>query len=357
VTNNESRKKARAEILNKSAPKVIDVARLAGVSTATVSRVLNNPDKVTKSTRDAVLEAVKATGYQVNRAARNLRTNKTKTVLALVPNLANPFFSNILSGLERELNAADYSLLVTDSGDAGLSASGIERWITAGQADGLILLDGSVPLSDMQKVSSDNPNCKLVFACEWVEGFDCPSVRADNEGGIGLLVDHLWDLGHRFFGHVKGPEDNILSKYRASAFEHHVREKGGVVRPEWMLDGDFSIVSGAAAAEQILKMPATPTAWVCASDQIAFGLISTLLRAGVNVPGDVSVTGFDNIEMTEVFNPPLTTIHQHRNKMGQMAAQCMLELLNEREAEGSVENPNLMPVYLVARESTGPVNG
>ncbi|SMP33575.1 LacI family DNA-binding transcriptional regulator [Shimia sagamensis] len=335
-------------------PKVIDVARLSGVSTATVSRVLNDPAVVSEATREAVLAAVKQTGYRVNRAARSLRTNTSRTILALVPNLSNPFFSNILSGLERELSAADYSLLITDSGDAKLTADHIQRYVAAGQADGLIILDGGVDLQQLEVVQSAAPTVPIVFACEWVEGFKGASVRADNAGGIRMLVDHLWQLGHRKFGHVSGPDTNVLSHYRQRAFEQHVVDLGGELRPEWILPGDFSIAAGKHAAAQVINMPEKPTAWICASDQIAFGLIAGLTEAGVRVPADVSVTGFDNIEMTEVFNPPLTTIHQHRNKMGNEAARRLLAQLHDYETE--VNTPTVMPVYLVERQSTGPVS-
>jgi len=336
-----------------SKPKVVDVARLAGVSTATVSRVLNDPGVVSEATRKAVLTAVKETGYRVNRAARNLRTNTSRTVLALVPNLSNPFFSNILSGLERELNAADYSLLVTDSGDGPLSADHIQRYIAAGQADGLIILDGSIELSELERVQSAAPPVPIVFACEWVEGFSGPSVRADNAEGIRMLVQHLWDLGHRRFGHVSGPQTNVLSVHRKRAFKQSVLKCGGDVRAEWVIPGSFSIAAGKEAALLVPELRDGPTAWVCASDQIAFGLIAGLTEAGINVPEDVSVTGFDNIEMTEVFNPPLTTIHQHRNKMGNEAARRVLQLLKGGQSYAS--SPTVMPVYLVNRKSTGPV--
>lgn len=334
-----------------SAPKVVDVARLAGVSTATVSRVLNDPDKVSKNTREAVLTAVKETGYRVNRAARNLRTNSTRSVLALVPNLSNPFFSNILSGLERALNAEGYSLLVTDSGEGPLTAAQMDRLIAAGQADGVIVLDGSITQADFIRVQSNNPSCPVVFACEWVDDVTCPSVRADNMGGVAALVDHLWQNGHRRFGHVTGPATNVLSTVRRAAFAARVTELGGDFHDDWIVGGDFSIDAGRAAADAILAMRDAPTAWICASDQIAFGLISGLTRAGIKVPEEVSVAGFDNIEMTEVFNPPLTTIHQPRNKLGHQAARSILDLIRGQENSAQV---HILPVDLVARDSTGP---
>ncbi|WP_270725582.1 LacI family DNA-binding transcriptional regulator [Shimia sp. Alg240-R146] len=335
----------------RTAPKVVDVARIAGVSTATVSRVLNDPDKVSQTTRDAVLAAVKETGYRVNRAARNLRTNSSRAILALVPNLSNPFFSNILSGLERELNAQDYSLLVTDSGDAPLTSDQMDRLISAGQADGLIVLDGSISQADFARVQANNPSCPVVFACEWVEDVKCPSVRADNLGGVQKLVDHLWENGHRRFGHVMGPASNVLAQVRRDAFQSRVQELGGDMREEWTIPGDFSIDAGRAAAERVGAMTEAPTAWICASDQIAFGLIAGLTRAGINVPNDVSVAGFDNIEMTEVFNPPLTTIHQSRNQMGHSAARAILELIRGQKNDAEIY---ILPVHLVDRDSTGP---
>jgi LacI family repressor for deo operon, udp, cdd, tsx, nupC, and nupG len=146
-----------------------------------------------------------------------------------------------------------------------------------------------------------------------------------------------------------------LSHHRQSAFEHHVAELGGELRASWILPGDFSIAAGKNAAAHVISMAETPTAWICASDQIAFGLIAGLTEAGVRVPEDVSVTGFDNIEMTEVFNPPLTTIHQHRNKMGNEAARRLLVQLHDNGDNGNeINTPTIMPVYLVDRQSTGP---
>jgi len=272
--------------------------------------------------------------------------------LALVPNLSNPFFSNILSGLERELSAADYSLLVTDSGHVQLTADQIHRYIAAGQADGLVILDGSIDLNELEMVQSAMTPVPIVFACEWVEGFAGPSVRADNEAGIRMLVQNLWQQGHRKFGHVAGPDINVLSHRRRDAFEQAVQDCGGETQTCWMLPGNFSIAAGKEAAARVAVMRDGPTAWICASDQIAFGLIAGLTEAGIKVPEDVSVTGFDNIEMTEVFNPPLTTIHQHRNKMGNEAARCLLQLL--RGGKPSIAVPTVMPVYLVERKSTGP---
>lgn len=339
--------------MRRPAPKVVDVARLAGVSTATVSRVLNDPAKVTEVTRKAVLAAVEQTGYKVNRAARNLRTNTSKTILALVPNLSNPFFSNILSGLERALSAADYSLLVTDSGEADLTAVQLQRFIDAGQADGLVILDGSIALSSLEELQHSYPECPIIFACEWVEDFSGSSVRADNALGIRMLVDHLWAQGHRTFGHVAGPASNVLSIARRQAFEKRVTELQGESREDWIVAGDFSIAAGLEAASVVAQMKDRPTAWICASDQLAFGLISGLERAGVRVPQDISVTGFDNIEMAEVFNPPLTTIHQHRNKMGDKAARCLLSQLTHGDSGSDLVKT--LPVYLVERESTAPV--
>ncbi|WP_422064470.1 LacI family DNA-binding transcriptional regulator [Shimia sp.] len=340
--------------MKQTLPKLVDVARIAGVSTATVSRVLNDPSVVSESTRNAVLEAVKKTGYRVNRAARNLRTNTSKTILALVPNISNPFFSNILSGLERELSAADYNLLLSDSGDGPMTTEQIQGFVAAGHADGLIVLDGSIALSDLEDTQAVFPNCPIVFVCEWVHGFKGHSVRSDNAGGIRVLVDHLWELGHRRFGHLAGPSSNILSHERREGFEARLSELKGEVRPDWIVQCDFSIAGGLSAAEVVKDLKDGPTAWICASDQLAFGLISGLTRAGLRVPLEISVTGFDNIEMAEVFNPPLTTIHQHRNKLGHKAARCLLDQIAQT-SDTSDGDVHTLPVFLVARESTGPV--
>lgn len=335
-------------------PKIQDVARVAGVSTATVSRALSSPDVVSAKTRDSVLAAVKQTGYRVNKAARNLRTRRSGAILALVPNLGNPFFSEILQGMERACAQSDYNLLITDTSEKPPTAATLEGYFRDGQADGLIILDGSIDSAELVELQKTPLAYPTIFACEWNAENDFSSVRSDNINGIFQAVKHLVELGHTSIGHLSGPKNNVLGTEREAGF-HAACAHFEIPQDEtFMFNGDFTLDAGRKAAEHLLQLDVRPTGIVCASDQLAFGLISTLSANGVRVPQDMSVIGFDDVEMAEFFTPPLTTVRQDRDSLGQTAALLLLEKLKSRNP--SVESTiTSIPVELVTRSSAAPV--
>lgn len=288
-------------------PRVWDVARLAGVSTATVSRTLSNPALVSEATRLTVERAIRESAT-VNLAARNLRQNRTGGVLALVPSIANPFFSRILAGIGAVLRAEGLNLLIADTRVMPDQRGRLFDLASRSRTDGLIVLDGSIPGSP-----GSRSRAPVVQACEWIEGLQAPSVRADNAGGAFLAVGHLVTLGHRHIGHLEGP------RQPADAGAH-----GGLLAglaandlaldPQWSLTGDFSLESGRAAAHRIAEMRHRPTAVICDNDEMACGFIAELQRLGLTVPDDLSVVGFDDIEFAAHVTPGLTTIRQQRRK-------------------------------------------
>lgn len=321
--------------------KLRDVAEAAGVSTATVSRALSQPELLSDATREAVFEAVRATGYRVNRAARNLRRQEAGAVLVLVPNLGNPFFSQILSGISAGFAASDRSVLITDSSGADRSLSDYFR---DGRIDGVISLDGGLPAEDLAFFSAYDR--RVVFACEWAPGAGFHSVRSDNAAGAALAIRHLLDLGHRRIAHVAGPVGNVLTDCRRDAALAALAAGG--VESAVVIDAGFSLDAGAEAGRRILAMAERPTAVFCASDEIAIGLISALAEAGIDVPGDMSVVGFDDIELARHYRPPLTTIRQNRPELGRRAARRLLGQLDGRRTGEAVET---VGVSLVARAS------
>ncbi len=337
--------------MNKKMPKIQDVARVAGVSTATVSRTLSSPDVVSAKTRDSVLAAVKATGYRVNRAARNLRTQRTGAILALVPNLGNPFFSEILQGMERTCKQSDYNLLIADTSETTPDADQLEGYFRDGQADGLIILDGSLPRDALENLQNQPSTYPSIFMCEWNPETNFHSVRSDNAHGMKMAVKHLADQGHTDIGHVRGPMTNVLSHAREGGFRKAMEALNLPVNENFVLDGDFTLEAGRMAGQELLRMDKRPTAMVCASDQIAFGLIAVLSQNNVTVPDDISVLGFDDVEMAEFFYPPLTTIRQDRDCLGRSAAKLLLERLKSRDmSEGATVTT--IPVEMVVRSST-----
>ncbi|MEP3048146.1 MAG: LacI family DNA-binding transcriptional regulator [Roseibium sp.] len=331
--------------------RISDVAKAAGVSTATVSRAISNPELLTEGTRDVVFEAIRSTGYRVNKAARNLRKRQAGAVLILVPNLGNPFFSQIIAGMSEAFAERDYSILVADTTRNRPGDGKFMDYFLDSRVDGMICLDGGLTFQDFSQVEANGMADRVVFACEWVTGVPFPSVRSDNVEGARLAVRHLYDLGHRKIAHITGPQDNILTGARRQGMVEERARLDLPVRDEWIIRGDFSLESGREAAKTILQMENRPTAVFCASDQVAFGLISYLTANGVRVPEDMSVVGFDDIELSECFVPALTTIRQDRPALGFKAASLLLDCLDgNTRPEQSIE-PVVLDVELVVRQS------
>ncbi|WP_108483165.1 LacI family DNA-binding transcriptional regulator [Oceaniglobus ichthyenteri] len=320
--------------------RISDVAALAGVSTATVSRALAAPGRVGKETREKVLKAVHATGYQVNAAARDLRQRRARSILILAPNLSNTFFSRIFAAIQEEASDAGLTVQISDSriGREKLATLGHD-----GRADGIILLDGEI---DPELVNSWR--LPVIQLCEWNPAYHAPSLAIDNAAAAGLAVRHLADLGHRNLLHIAGPAGNILAQTRLAGFQDAAQAAGVAAA---VLPGDFTMESGAGAAHQWAASTNRPTGVFCASDECALGFISDVMRLGFDVPGQVSVVGFDDIEFADRFNPALTTVHQPRATLGRDGARQLIKML-----AGGVTDPVLsqvVPAHLVTRVSTG----
>ncbi|WP_018001449.1 LacI family DNA-binding transcriptional regulator [Paracoccus sp. N5] len=321
-----------------------DVARMAGVSTATVSRVLSHPDMVAAPTREAVAQALDRSGYRMNHAARNLRKGRTGCVVALVPNLGNPFFAKILDGMGRELAAAGYDLLVADTQDQDSLPATLRRFLDPSRADGIILLDGRASAAQLAP-GPDRP--PVVLACEWIEDAALPRVVLDNQRGAALAVTHLRALGHRHIGVIGGPPANVLHQARLAGTRAAAQGLRLTLFP-----GDFSLQAGQAAARHWLALaPAErPGAVFAFSDEMACAFIADLGRAGQHVPRDVSVVGFDDIELASHLLPALTTIRQPKRDLGRKAAQVVLAAI----AGQKVAAVTRLEPQLMLRETTAP---
>lgn len=324
--------------------RISDVARLAGVSVATVSRVLSNPEIVAETTRKTVERAVRDTGYTVNMTARNLRQQHTGVVLALVPNLANPFFSEILCGISQVLRREALSLFIVDTWNyPGLT---LAPFLNHSRSDGVIVLDGQ-----LDPALFTQPNCPpIVQACEENAALNTHKVITDNKAGSRQAILHLTRLNHRRILHLTGPVQNSLSIARRQGVEAGLMQ-AGIGTQEWLepVGGDFSVAKGDQTAQDILAMTTPPTAVFCDSDEMALGLMGGLKRAGLDVPRDISVVGFDNIDLSRYCVPRLTSVRQYRSRIGSYAAEL---LLDERRQYAPQPRTHILPTELVVREST-----
>lgn len=325
-----------------------DVANKAGVSTATVSRALSNPDVVTKETREIVLTAVRATGYRANRAARNLRTQRAGAIGVLVPNLSNPYFSPIISAIQRVFSGTDFSVLVTDTIETEQNSPD-EGLLVDGRADGLLVLD-SDPESVAQSVVSNAPeDASIIYVNDLCPARKFPSVSSDDAAGARLAAEHLLDLGHTRLAIVTGPSDRNVAVLRRDAFVDACKERG--VEDVLVVEGDFSPASGERAAGQILTENADVTGVFCSSDMMALGLLSAAIKRGRQVPESLSVVGYDDIGVAQYFIPALTTVRQDRAQIGAIAARLLLNKLTGKHVPDA-KSDQILGVELIERNST-----
>ncbi|WP_116134581.1 LacI family DNA-binding transcriptional regulator [Tropicimonas sp. IMCC34043] len=338
------------------APSIRDVARVAGVSTATVSRTLTHPDKVSETTRAAVIRAIHDTGYTVNQAARSLRRRRTGAIAVLVPNISNPFFARILSGVAEVMSEAGYNVLISDTTPTALDDHRFPEYFSHNQTDGLIVLDGMLNRELLLNRGPPEVRPPMVFACEWIDSIERPMVTIDNTAAAAAAVRHLLDLGHRDIGFVCGPPENVLTRARLNGTRAALAEAGLSLRADWIFPGDFTLPSGARAAALWLDAGDRPSAVFCASDEMAMGFIGALYQRGVSVPASVSVMGFDDLGIAAHFVPPLSTVHQPRRRIGLIAAQMLLERMAlDPATRASAPVPKVvLPYELAIRSSTAP---
>lgn len=334
------------------AARIKDVARLADVSTATVSRVLANPEKVSPQARARVLSAIAKVGYVPNPAARTLRSQKTFMVLVVLPDLSNTFFSRILRGIEETLFEAGYGMIIGDLDGSPEKEAHLAAFAAAGRVDGAILLNGHLfgQTRDARGPSAGVP-IPLVALCEAIPGADIPQIEIDNRAAARQMTAYLASLGHRSIAYVSGPAGNILEHDRFQGYRAALEEAQIPFDPALVLAGDFTIAAGVSAAHDLLARARLPSAVFCMSDEMAIGLTRTLVSAGVKVPQDISVAGFDDIEFAAFATPALTTIHQRRRELGQAAATALIDLLQGRPTPRTIR----VETDLVIRESVGPL--
>jgi LacI family transcriptional regulator, repressor for deo operon, udp, cdd, tsx, nupC, and nupG len=334
------------------AARIQDVAKLADVSTATVSRALATPERVSPEARARVLEAIAKTGYVPNPAARTLRSQKTYMVLVVLPDLSNTFFSKILRGIEETLFEAGYGMIISDLDGSPEKEAHFAAFTAAGRVDGAILLNGH--LFGQSREGEGQPariKIPLVAVCEAIPGADIPQIEIDNRAAAYGMTQHLASLGHRSIAYVSGPASNILERERFQGFKDGLETAGLPFDPALVLPGDYTIEAGVRAGQDLVARSTRPTAVFCTSDEMAIGLMRTLFSAGLRVPEDISVAGFDDIEFAAVAEPPLTTIHQPRRELGQAAASALIELLQGRPSPKRIR----LETELVIRDSVAPL--
>ena len=342
-------------VLTRKTPTIQDVARYARVSAATVSRVLSSPERVSANTRERVTEAVRATGYTINQAARSLRMRAAKTILIALPNIGNPFYSTILDAVVNEASSRGYGVLVANRLGEN-PTEWLRDYFFSNRADGLLLFDASLDTEELSNLPLVRNTLPLVVVCDEQLDPRFHTVTTDNFAASQRAVQHLVGLGHRRIGHVCGRQVKTLANQRWLGFQEAIKAAGLDLRADWIFHGDHSMPSGYAAGQQFVRLAERPSAVFAANDEMAIGFISALREHGLDCPRDVSVVGFDDIAVARHYAPPLTTMRQPREQIGRMATEALIDIL-----EGTPFERDPLRIVLtsdlVIRSSSAPYAG
>jgi len=327
-------------------PTIIQVAAMAGVSTATVSRVLSHPDRVSETTRLRVLEVVDSLGYKPNVAARTLRTLRAAKILVTVPDISNPFFSTVIRGAEEAARDAGYAVVVGDTRHDPSIEDQYADMLSSREVDGLIFLGHRLPDNLRPMISRQGARAPVVNGCEYSPDIGVPSVHIDNAAAGCDAIEHLIGLGHRDIGVVTGPHVSPISRDRlAGAMQ--AAERHGLRDRLKVRVGDYSAQSAADHVPDLVAQGVTGL--FCFSDEMAMGAISAIRQAGLTCPNDISVVGFDDLPLARFFQPGLTTIAQPKGRIGHRAVELLVNILRGGE---SLVSQITLPHELVIRSST-----
>lgn len=330
---------------------IADVARAAGVSTATVSRTLSNPDAVSERKRLLVLQTVEALGYSPNYAAKSLRTTRSQRIILTVPDISNPFFSAIIRGAEETAQAAGYSILIGDTRHDDSREEYYAKMLSRREADGMIFLGHRLAPTAASIVARLGAEAPIVNGCEYEPDLNVASVHIANAVAAAEAMQHLYDLGHRRIGVITGPLLSPLSRDRLGGVQGAAAGRG-LWNDVQVRTGDFSVDSGEALTKTLLDGKEPPTAIFCFSDEMAIGAIVALREHGLDCPGDVSVIGFDDIRLARAYQPALTTIRQPQEMIGRKTVEMLLEILSGEIVDGG--RSITLPHELIVRATTAP---
>lgn len=324
-----------------------EVAIASGVSTSTVSRILANDNWGKEETRKKVFEAINELQYKPNVLARQLRMQETKTIITIIPDLSNTIFHEVAMGIEAEAAANGYHVLIADTKEQTSLEKYYLNAIQQREYDGIISMSANVARKLLEQIAGEYP---LVMALQSIENSPIPTVGIDNFAAASAATKHLIRLGHKKIAHITSPSDTCIYKERMNAYMEELTKNDIAVNPKLIISCASTMQGGFEAADQLVSSGQEFTAIFAAGDTMALGVISALRQRGIRVPEDVAVVGFDDLEISTYYNPPLTTIRQPKYMIGQYAFRKLLSIIKGE----SISNPvDILPYELVIRESCG----
>ena len=326
---------------------IYDVAKVAGVSVATVSHVINGTRRVAPDTAARVRRAIEELGYQPNGIAQSLRKRVTYAIGVLVSDITNPFFAHLVRGVEDAAHAAGYSIIVCNSDENSEKEDFYIRSLWRRRIDGMLIAptrDGTSPALK-ELVQKGIP---FVFVDRKAKGIGAPAVLSDNGGGAYLATKHLIERGHRRIGIVLGIPGATTTEERLAGYRQALEEAGIPFSEELVVWGGYRVEGGRQAARALLSLPKCPTAVFCTNNLMTIGVLQELFSRDTQIPQQVAVVGFDDLEWAELVNPPLTAVAQHPYDMGCRAFTMLCEHL--ARVKRSIPRETRIPVELRIRD-------
>lgn len=334
---------------------IADIARMADVSKATVSRVINNhPEGVSNETRNRILDLIESVGYQPNMMARSLVTSRSKEIALIIPDITNPFFTVLVRGVQDFAESKQYSVFIFNTDD---DVSKEQQYLLSGikkRVDGIILISNT---DKHENLGNINPTLRppLVLLDRRTSNLEYDiSIQSDNVSGGYKATKHLLEQGRRHIAYLAGPEHVEVTSDRLIGYRKALQDFNVPFRPGLVLHGHYNLASGQGMAKKLIESGVRFDALFCGCDLIAMSAIQVCHEAGYTVPGDLLVVGFDNISMSELFEPSLTTVDQRPYLMGKRAIESLIAIL-----EGNLVSKKriLLESKLIIRNSSkGVVN-
>jgi LacI family transcriptional regulator len=330
-------------------PTVLDVAKRAGVAPITVSRVINNSGYISQETKERVEAAVKELGYVPNTLARGLRSKRTRTLALVVTDITNPYFTLIARGVEDVAGDSNYSVVYCNTDESEAKEEKYANLLAQRQVDGVLLVPSCGNVKTIKFLLSNNIN--VVALDRRVSGVEIDSVRSDSEDGAYRLIKFLITLGHERIAMITGPKDVSTSIDRVAGYRQALIESG-LGNNELVYYGAFNQESGYEFTKQAMMHLPKATAIFGANNFITIGIIKALHDLNVDVPGDISVVGFDDLPESMLLSPFLTVAAQPAYEMGRMATELLLKRISGELSEGC--ETLVLPTEVIERGSAGP---
>ena len=324
-----------------------DVAKAAGVSVATVSRVLNNSAAVSASAAENVNNAIRELGYSPNFLGRNLRKCETNVILAIIPSTEQTFYSDIIRGMQNAASELGYDILLSTSNSSHNVEMRLLNMLFNRTVDAAILLGTQL---DVKTLTDLNKQHYIALCCERVEGADLLTVTVDDKGGAFAAVDKLIKMGHQKIGMVSTSVNSLSSYDREQGYKKALEENGISLSEEYIYRGTYDFIHGVKAFEHFMGLPEPPSAIFCISDILAASVVKKAISEGYSIGKDISVCGFDNILLSWMYTPGITTVEQPCYDIGRTVVEELISSINS----GTKSNKNIrLPYKIIERESVG----